>query len=504
MQPRRATVHEERLLSISGREMFCVDARDRDNPVVTAELELSWAVDRVVPVGEHLIEVANGYSWSGSPAPELRVVGAGAPDAVLLRQRLSEPLAILSAEVREGVLFVAQGETRWVPVDPAKPDGEYQSLGVVVLSTFDATRLPELPPLGSVKADVASLAWASELQALWPKRGLLVLVGRGQSYWRWGLLADVAGPGVARDMAPGLWWPWWGGGSGRLIAFDVADPVAPKLLSDLDLGTQNQSWGSSEVFLGDGLVFQSHQASEFIEGETLPGQAPPQPYEVVKPDGTRETVTPPVGIWVTKYYLDVVDYADPTTPTVRPPVNLPGSLIGVSRDAALLFTSGQHWDENWRTDGVEYLDVSAYDGVSVALVASLKLPAEWPRASTVVDSTIVLARRPSASETVGVIETWGLATDRTLRKLGELRLDVAAQALQAAGSLLAVQSDREILALDLTRPEALTVVGRGRADGCLWPTLGNARVGEGEALWLPLGEYGIMSVPLATPAGQGD
>jgi hypothetical protein len=224
---------------------------------------------------------------------------------------------------------------------------------------------------------------------------------------------------------------------------------------------------------------------------------------VVKPDGTRETVTPPVGIWVTKHYLDVVDYADPATPTVRPSVNLPGSLIGVSPDAALLFTSGPHWDDTWRTDGAEYLDVSAYDGVSVTLAASLKLPAEWPRASVIVGNTIFLARKAPAPATGGLIEAWVLGPDRTMQQQGELKLDVAAQALQAAGTVLAVQSDREILAVEVTQPGAMQIIGRARTDGCLWPGLGNAQVLGKDSLWVPLGEYGIMTVPFTGQAASG-
>lgn len=493
MQPRRATLHRDRVLSISGRELFSVDATDRDQPKVVADLELSWAVDRVVPVNGHLLEIATGYSWSGQPAPAIHVVSAVAPDAVLNQVSLPETLPVLGTAYRDNVLFVAQGETRWEPVDPAKPDGDQQARGVVILSTFGTSELPKLEPLGTVKADVAALSWGGELQALWPKPGVLVLGGAGQGYW-WGPWVAIDAPVAARG---GLWWPGWGGGTGRFVAFDVNDPGAPKFLSDLSLGQEGQWWGASGAFLADGLVFQSHQAAEFIEGVTLPGQPPPQPYEVVKPDGTREKVTPPVGIWVTKYFLHVVDYADPANPTVRPSVNLPGSLIGVAPDASLLYTSGAHWDEKWQSDGLEYLDVSAYDGVAVTLAASLKLPTDWPRATAVAGKTVLLARPATAPAAGGLIEAWELALDRTWVKRGELKLEVPAQVLQPLGDVLAVQSDRDLLAVDTRRPEAMQRIGRATTGGCLWPTLTHAVVQEGQNVWVPLGDYGVIAVPLS-------
>ncbi len=492
MQPRRATVHEDRILSISGRELLSVKATDRDHPELTANLELSWPVDRVVPGGDYVIEVANGYTWYANPTPVLRVVHANNPTEVLGRLELPEAMPILNVDLREGVLYVTQGETRWEPVLPEKPEGEQTAKAHVLLSTYDARQLPELPALGSVNAEVESLGWGSDMQALWPKAGVLVLASRGYGY-AWGGLAIDAAP---RLIGGGLWWFWGGGSSGRLVAFDVSEPSTPRLASDFTLGKEGQWWSFSDTFSAGDLIVQSHQASEFLEGVELPGQPRPQPYEVVKADGTRETVTPPVGIWVTKHYLDVVDYSDPTTPTARPLVNLPGRLIAVSSDASLVYTLGPHWDEKWQSDGAEYLDASAYDGVAVALVNSMKMPADWPQAVTVSNGSVFLARRTSSTAATGVVETWKLGASGAFEKLGELGIDVAAQALQVTGTVLAAQADREILVLDGRTPAALTVIGRGRSDGCIWPSLGTAEILEGKALWVPLGEYGVMTVPV--------
>lgn len=497
-QPRRATVHGERILSVSGRELLSVNAADRDHPVVAADLELSWPVDRVLPVGDFLLELAGGRTWYNAPTPVVRVARASEPDIALTRVTLTEDLSLLGATVSDGVLYVVQGETGWLPVPEAKPgEPTPEPKARLLVSTFSLEALPELQPLGSYAAEVDPLNGAGEFQMLWPRPGILLLASQGGGYrWGWGLPVD-AGIGGVR---PGIWWPGWGGGSGRLIALDVSDPAAPKLASDLNLGTDGNWWSFSQAFTAEGLVLLSHQASEFVEGVTLPGQPPPEPYEIVKPDGSKETVTPPVGIWVTKYYLDAVDYADPTSPTVRPPVNLPGTLRGVAAGGALLFTTGPHWDEKWQTDWTEYVDACAYDNVQVSLVASLKQPTAWPHAVSVHDGIVFLARPDEAPSTGGTLEAWSLNQSGAFELRGKLTLATPANQLANVGTALLAQTSPDIVLVDAADPAAIKVVGSGAPGGCVWADLTSAAGSIEGGVWIPLSDYGLFSLsPVPTP-----
>ncbi len=492
LQPRRATVHGDRILSVSGRELLSVNAADRDHPVVAADLELSWPVNRVLPVGDFLLELAGGQSWYNAPTPVVRVARASEPDTALGRVVLTENLPLLGATARDGVLYVAQGDTSWLEVPEAKPgEPTPEPKARLLVSTFSLEALPELKPLGSYATEVDPLNGAGEFQMLWPQPGILLLAGQGGSYWwGWGLPVD-AGIGGIR---PGIWWPGWGGGSGRLIALDVSDPAAPKLASDLKLGSDGNWWSFSQAFTAEGIVLLSHQASEFVEGVTLPGQPAPEPYEVVNPDGSKETVTPPAGIWVTKYYLDAVDYADPASPTVRPPVNLPGTLQGVAAGGALLFTSGPHWDEKWQTDWTEYLDACAYDNVEVTLVASLKQPTTWPHAVTVRDGTVFLARPDETPSTGGALEAWGLNQSGAFELLGKIALAAPASQLACVGNALLAQTSPDVLLVDASDATALKVVGSGSPGGCVWADLTSAAGSTDAGVWIPLGDYGLFGL----------
>ena len=106
-----------------------------------------------------------------------------------------------------------------------------------------------------------------------------------------------AGPAGPSGGAPGIFWPPWGFGGGELLAFDVSKPSSPSFVSEVNL-TTNGWWSFSRPFSEGGLVYLSHSASELMASGST-------------------------GIWVQRYYLDVIDYADPLSPTVRPPVIMP-------------------------------------------------------------------------------------------------------------------------------------------------------------------------------------
>lgn len=492
MQPRRATASGDRLFSVSGREFLSVDAADRDAPVVAASLELSWPVDRVLAVNGHLLEVAGVNAGYGAAyTPVVRVARTGTPDEALRRVALPSEFPVSGVTLVNDRLCVVQTEL-WPAggtVDPTDPDARVKSR--LRLSVYSLGALPDLPLAGSVEVEVEALGWGTQFRLLEPRPGLLVLASTGGYGW-WGWWGR-GGIGLEDALVPGLWWP--GSGDARLIAFDVAGAV-PVLLSDVTLEAGQGWWTGGEAFTAGGLVFLDRQGSEFLEGVLLPGQTPPKPYEITLPDGTKQLVEPEIGIWITKYYLEVVDYADPAEPTRRPPVNLPGRLLGVDAAGSLLFCSGPHWDAQWRTDGAEYLDACAYDGVSASLVASLRLPAEWPRAVAVAGGTAYVAKPLPAPATGGVIERWQLEAGGQFVKTGQAGLATAAYQIKALGTHLLTQSGAGVRVFLDAGQGGLKLVGESAAAGCFWPDLGTAITDPGIGAWIPLGDYGLMSIPL--------
>jgi len=489
-QPRRATMHSERIISISGRELLTVNAADRDHPIVTAQTDLTWPVSQVLVSGDYLVEVSNGESWTGQSSPSLRVVLASTPNGVLNHLTLANSAPVVAACIRDGHLYVTQLDTTYVPILKAPPENgasgsENTNAPNLFLSIYDASALPELSLIGQTSAVTSSPGWGAGADLLWVKPGTLVMsVSGGGLWWGRGMLTDglVAG-------GPIRW--WWGGGGGHLVALDVRDPAHPAVVSDTILDSQNAWWGYSKTLVDNGLAYLSHQASEFLPGVLLPGQKAPEPVITKNPDGTITTNQPPIGIWVTRYYLEVVDFADPAVPTVRKPVNIPGQIQSVGRGGAILYTLGPHWDANGNTDWADYLDACAYDGVAATLVASLSLPTTWPRATLVANDTAYVAKVENGNQ----LEAWVLADAKQFTKIGSRTLALPAQNLVRINSILAAQSDRTIELYEASNPTDLTPLGVGTLPGCVWPDLLHADGSPSQGLWVPASDYGVFHVP---------
>ena len=483
-QPRRATVHHDRILSLSSQELLSADATDRDHPQIKAVIPLAWSVDQTFVLGQHLIEVskASSWWWNGQPTPAIRITLADEPDRVLNDIDLPNQLPILGAAVRDGHLYLAQGEQNSGPIpladgpDPNPPSDTRPNLFV---SIYDVSVLPGAKLLGQTNVALDPLGWGASFQVVWPKADVLVLTGGGGGYWDpwldWGLARPVGG--IGGSFAP----IYWGNNGGRLIAFDVGNATTPRFLSEVNLAT-NTWWNFSAAYVLNGLLYLSHQTVE--------------PYPPIVSD-EKDTNSPPVDYWVQRWYLDVVDYADAANPTVRKPVNIPGSLKGIARAGELLYTVGLHWTNpsNWY-DGTEYLDASAYDGVEAHLIDSLKLTSLWPHPVLALADDVFIGHPADTNTAKNLLEAWKPSNDGKFTRLSQVELSGAAQNLANFGNLLAAQIGNQASLFNVSNPSAPAFLGTGGPPGCVWFNLGNADGALDRGLWLPLGVYGVSAVPI--------
>ncbi|MCW5554754.1 MAG: beta-propeller domain-containing protein [Verrucomicrobiae bacterium] len=487
--PRRATLHRDRVVSLSGVELLSVDATDRDQPQLTGRLELAWPINRVFIAGDYLIELTtgsfgNGYllnTWQTAllTEPVVRVAPAEQPDTVLTILKLTNA-PIAGATVRDNRLYLAQAIAGGLIV----ADGTTNSPPppTLWLTVVDLSNLPTLTILGETAIATTQLGWNNALEPVWPKPDLLVWVGGGNDFRWWGPWDWFGGPGLVRDW----FWPYsQSSGGGRLFTFDVSNDVAPVFLSEVDL-TTNGWWSFSKPFAADGRIYLSHQT--FVEITATNGN----PYgDFVE--------------WPTAYqrtFLDVVDYADAHHPTVRKPVSLPGTLQGISHQGALLYTVGSHHTSSDYYSGHEALAASAYDGVAAHLVDSLSLSNVYPHPVLVSGTNIFLGRAqgyyPATDLPSPALETWTLSSAGRFTNLGSVKLPGAASDLVSFPGLLAAQLDwSRVVVFDRSDPAALRQVGEGPTSGCLYLDLQHADAQPARALWLPLDSYGVTSIQLS-------
>jgi hypothetical protein len=512
MQPRRATLYDNRILSISSRELLSVDAADRDHPVVRGELELGSPVDRVFAHGDFLVQIE-----TQSERPVLRVVSQTEPHRVVRRVEAPVSLPVIGASLQGDSLFLLQGRPQQIysPAPPAgdtKPDTLITNDAQLALVVYDVGALPELVVRAQTKIEPEQQHGWYDLEPLWPLPGLLVWAER-QSWW--GPWMWDRGPGLVMGDAiwpGGRWGPWWGGGSRQLVAFDVSSASQPRFVSALNIAGTNTWSFARRTFAADGLLLTSHQESTPIITGTnvwfqtvteveLRTNIVTEPFPATNIVQVRREVIVtnafPIVEWSHKHYLDVVDFALADRPAVRAPVNIPGELHGVSPDGALLYTvvyrAASAAQPEWR----EWLDVSAYDGVRAFLIDSAALPAAWPH-PVLVDQRLVFVGNPGdASTTQHAVEVWTLSESGRLTRTPEFLLDQPAAELAALGGLLVMQTQSDVRLFDLRPASLFRPLGKEPVTGCFGVQLDRAHGSTDLGLWVPMGDHGVWHVPVS-------
>ena len=505
LTPRRAALHKDTILSISGWELLSVDATDRDKPKTLATVDLAWSADQVLLSGDYLLEFANAqnyYYWqSAPPAPILRVAQANRPGSILGKVTLENNLTMACAAIRGDRLYVAQAATYNYPWLFAAVDVSGATVNTntppptLILSVFDISKLPAVTRLGKESLSLSNYS-AYGLQMLWPRDDILVLGGAGPgSYYGGFPMADASQ--VKTAIMPGYFYPWYGGQDERFTAFNVSDAANPKFVSQVALNDTNR-WGFSQVFSQNSLLYVTHQESEFIPViATLPtGSAggTVKPVTVI-----YDTNGPIYGSWVYRYYLDVVDFTDPANPVTRTPVNVPGSLAGISHQGAVVYTASYRWKPDGTTDWSMWLDALAYDGVSAHYVDSMSL-SSGSHPIVMSGDDLLIGHSDVTTNNLNTIETWIVGDNAKFTKLGATTLKSPADTMILFGNLLAVHDyTGAYLLYDATNPVKPKFLTSSDYNGCYWANLGKADGALNCGLWLPLGVYGVKVLPI--PAG---
>lgn len=495
---RRATWHRDRILSLSGTELLGVDATNRDQPKVISRTELSWPVDRIFVQGNYLVTIGHQ-----GQSPALRIMAANSESAVLKSLDLGK-LPFLGAATANQQLFVLQGKSseviwpkEWNPTNYVPVSTNSASLKLTV---FDLKALPEVSVIAQTEQtyDDSTRFWG-QFEAVWPKPGLLVWNATGYGGWPWFRggpvvtdavsIAPDGGGGVSR-ISP----IWWGGSSDAwFLGFDVSNPAAPKLTSELNLRGTNSWWNFSQPLTVNGMIYTSHESSEF--DPTI--QLPPHIYQSWNgKESVMVTNTPPPGAWLQRHRLTVINYADPNSPTLRKPANIPGSLIGLARDGNILYTQAYRYsDPATMSDWAERLEISAYDGVEAHLLDSMKLPQTWPHPSIVVKDSLILGRAPDGAVT-SAIEVWQISDTGKFVRVNEVLTKPSPYSMSIAGGMLATQADQLLSLYDISSLPALKLLATENPSGCFGYNIKYADGSPDSGLWLPLGVYGVDFMPI--------
>ena len=500
--PRRAGVVHDRIVSVAPTRVVVANAANRDAPVVTADLEIAWRVDRVFSEGDFLVQLGGSANWTSNAPPTIRVSPAGDPDATLTRIDLPN-LPVVGSALRDGVLYVAQHSWPQWFAGAERPWDDNET--TLLLSAYDVSGLPVVKYLSKTTAPAPVFDW-SPLNALWPSPGTLVFVSDGgwSTWYRPGLTPPTPVGGVI-PVDPGVTFDWFSGSTKRFIAFDVSMPEKVRFGSVRELGG-NRPLDFSAAFATGGLVLVSARelGAGWVSGD---GEAPTKGNDAL----------------ADRHFLRVIEYTDATAPFLRVQrVNLPGALRGVTHDGRLLYTSGQAYDAAGAPDPAHLsLHASAFDGEAAHLIATFPVvsiddpviatdarvllldeqpayilvvgPSDPPTAATgVIGGVPWLPFEPNPEHSK--LHALTLEENGVFAERAKLELDHD-RSLHAFGDLVVTQPNTQSVRLiDAGNPGTLLDLGTAEFEGWVWPALDNAAGSSPGGLWVPVGEYGIETI----------
>ncbi|MDG1889924.1 MAG: beta-propeller domain-containing protein [Verrucomicrobiota bacterium] len=483
--PRRSAMMDDVILSLSGRSLMAVDAENRDQPELLSELPLSWRVDEVFTVGDHVVELGRGDRWSGTD-PVLRVANLTSDFEILSTLQLGN-WPVVGTELRDGILYIAQTETTSFTGIPEPEEEEMVAPpNTLWMRALDLNHLPVLTVVDESKQNLQAPLYGSKLNALWVDEETLVWQSTQEySFW-WGGFPIMEDEGRMADV--GIW-PSSAGS--RFLAFDTRAEHGLPLLSEYDLDVK-EVWNFSEAHAVDGKIYLSYQENTFDKPALtlLPGRDP--------------------GRWMQKYFLAVIDYADTQHPTSRPPVNLPGSLVGVSHGGGVLYTQGNHYDsETLAMSRHEWLDALAYDGVAAHQVDAIAFSNTWPHLARITSDGYVVGVQLHSGDVQDGLEdvfpryglsSWKLShTGEFEQRNSEWKLPYSASALHLQGNDVLVKQDRDVWSFRLGSNGALDLQSVYAPLGCYGYDLNEVVIDQEKHLWIPAMDYGTDRIPPGEP-----
>ncbi|MGV3772924.1 MAG: beta-propeller domain-containing protein [Verrucomicrobiales bacterium] len=475
-QPRRADVLQDRILSISGRELISVNAANRDQPIVTAKLQLSSMISKVYPAGEFLVTWgANHYYWNGSAHEPvvLNVSRKDDPDQMIGHLTLPRNVPIIGSDIKGSFLYLLQPNLSYATMEAEATNPPPATLTVVDLSDLPNLTVKSTTPVPE------TLSPYSTAQPLWPNEGTLVF-HLSESYW-YGYMHGI--PGRGNIMSDALWYPHGGQSGGSFLAFDVANPADTTFASSL-IQTNAWGWSNGKAVALNNLIYTSH--NQYVEVDVVVADNSTDTKEIITKQGRH------------KHFLDVIDYSDPKEPVRRFPVSIPNPLESVSHDGALVYNFGMHYNvQGWYNGYTNWIDALAYDGVTAHLVDSFALDQNYYRPYKVTTGGDLFMALPKTTNSSPQLVLIRINDQGKFSEVTRTELAGEANSIGQVGDVLLVSSNNLITPYEkVTTPESALIrpLNEGTRVGCIWPDINQAEGSESDGIWLPLNDFGLIEV----------
>ncbi len=491
--PRRGAVLGEYFVSISGQELLVVNPKSQEGNAPLVQMSLAWTTDRVVPLGDYLVQVEDGSSgYASGPWVRIAAGGTASRPAMIRVSRASDPDDLVTEiELEAGrVVGMAGGDGRLYVSQWIAAAGDESAR--LLTQVFDLNDAPDLPQLASVEHPMAAVSnWELDLdqaELLWTGASTLAWYApkrRPWNRWWWGPITLDAPMLRAAKAAPTVVAPASESANASALTAVVCpirvDSDGPVALPQVRIETQGEFRVASRAFGSGGFLFFSFDtATPTVESD----KADP---------GTTAVIAP----WMPQpetlhSWLQVLDLRAPTS-VVRDPVSIPGELLSLAQadaQGAVLITN----TERSAANGAQInrtLQASAYDGVTAYLLDTLVTSAPFGAASAS-DGVRVYLAKDSADP--GVL---AIGYDPTSGRLAQSAAwdTQTPDTLHAVKGYLLSASSGSLAVARRGAAGTLTPVGLYAIPTNLWLRLAAAVTAPDLGIWIPAGEYGVEFLP---------
>ena len=285
---KRAFPLENRLIAVGERQVQVIDANDRDEPIITAEVYLIKVVMDIFDVQGLEVQMVVDAE---SNKPHFDVIEFGPEDNPEVLATLELPFSYTPITYRDGDMFHMIG---WEP-----DRGQ-------VIHTADFTN-PEQPRLRG------TLAFSDEFDRIYNQ-------GYSFYYYYW---SPYAGLPLENSLLPVTMRELVEDETGRrdyessLRLVDMSDPDNPRV-TDANIPMNDYPF-INKVTHGDMLWSTHVEQSKTDTGESL--------------------------LYHVRSYVDRIDVTDPDNPVELPSMNIPGWLIDVDETGTIMYTIDYQWDD---------------------------------------------------------------------------------------------------------------------------------------------------------------
>jgi hypothetical protein len=388
----RTRANSERIFAVSTQLLQVINAKDINNPKVTAILELCNNIVDVIPFGDYCVQVISEYNYyTSNSAIKLRTLSADEPDKMVYLAEKTVGYYLEKIYINGNLLYLICNEYS---------SEDYTTTGHILV--FDYTT-PTAPVL---KSDF-EIEYYQGNNYYWYYDSFYY----GGYYNPRGVAVDYRFSQVDGDIIVYHPSPEWTYSNGYDVVDDVkydsetntneTDPEREEKENSTAPEEPAEKPVENEYYLTEKLyIIDLSDPNNPVDAATVVLENATRIYGLYSNGNSlfllqyedHSAYDPETYRWEYKVkdYITIADLSDPSNPVMGEPINIPGGFIGASDDGTVIFTREGKYDKDYNWHQSLYVLGLDTENNKATLSTVLNLGDEYPTL-VIEDTTIFIS-----------------------------------------------------------------------------------------------------------------